>query len=212
MKIKELDPQNLGAKEDWAGNNIALECPICGKVYIVSKQLHVERRCPGCGRSRGMVTGGKESRGKASIIWDYLPVFTIGQKYSRKEISANLGGSEVDFLPTNGHQVVCGCFTLEHNPEAPNIVIPGTGKVIERTAKLFCEQYYPVPIFMKRRVNEWEYVGDYKVVSHSTDMTAISAHHNGSITPLNEITRVIFLQPARRPNESFPKSEAEQGS
>ncbi len=34
MKTKELDPRNLGPKEDWAGNHIALECPVCGKVYI----------------------------------------------------------------------------------------------------------------------------------------------------------------------------------
>jgi hypothetical protein len=53
---------------------------------------------------------------------------------------------------------------------------------------------YPVPIFIKRRVNEWEYVGDYKAVRFSTDPVEIAAHHKGSITPLNEVTRVIFLQ------------------
>jgi hypothetical protein len=143
-----------------------------------------------------MVTGGKESGGKASIIWDDAPAFTVGRKYSRKEISAVLGGSEVEFLPTENKRIVCGCFTLEHNPEAPDIVVPGTGKVIEREAKLFCEQDYPVPIFIKRRPNEWEYVGDYKAERSSTNTTEIAAHHKGSITPLNEVTRVIFLQRA----------------
>ncbi len=68
-----MDPQNLGPQEDWAGNNIALACPVCGKVFIVSKQLHGERHCPACGKSRGMVTGGKESGGKASIFWEDAP-------------------------------------------------------------------------------------------------------------------------------------------
>jgi hypothetical protein len=196
MKTTQLDAQNLGSKVDWAGNNIALECPVCGEVYIVSKQLHGERHCPGCGKSRGMVTGGKDSGGTASITLDDSPAFTIGRKYTRKEISAALGGSEIEYLPTEDSRVLCGCFTLEHNPEAPDIVIPGTGKVIQREAKLFCEQDYPVPIFIKRRVNEWEYIGDYKAVNHSTNAAEIAAHHKGSITPLNEVTRVIYLQRA----------------
>jgi len=85
---------------------------------------------------------------------------------------------------------------LEYLGEAPDIVIPGTGKVIEREAKQFCDQNYPVPIFIKRRVNEWEYVGDYKAVNHSTAATDIAAHHKGSITPLKEVTRVIFVKDA----------------
>jgi ribosomal protein S27E len=199
MKTKELDCQQLGQKEDWLGNNAALECPACGKVYIVSSFLKNERTCPGCGKSRARITGSKGRNGKAIITWDYAPNFTIGKKYSRKEISAALGGSEVEYLPTENKSVVCGCFTLEHNPEAPDIVIPGTGKVIEREAKQFCEQNYPVPIFIKRRVNEWEYVGDYKAVNHSTAATDIAANHKGSITPLKEVTRVIFMK--RAPDE-----------
>lgn len=99
----------------------------------------------------------------------------------------------MEYLPTDNKRVVCGCFTLDHNPEAPDIIIPGTGKVIEREAKLFCEQDHPVPIFIKRRPNEWEYVGHYKAVRFSTDPKDIAAHHKGSITPLSEVTRVIFL-------------------
>lgn len=196
MKTREIDPQNLGQKEDWSGNNIALECPVCGKVYIISAFIKSERPCPGCGRSRAIVTGAKGNGGKATISWDETSHFTVGQKYSRKKISAILGGSEIEYLPTENKRVVCGCFTLEHNPEAPAIVIPGTGKIIEREAKQFCSQDYPVPIFIKRQVNEWEFVGDYKVVSNSTDAAEIAAHHKDSMTPLNKVTRVIFLKRA----------------
>ena len=196
MKTKELDPLNLGPNEDWEGNNIAFACPTCGHVYIVSKHIHGERKCPECGKSRGIVTGGRGSGGTASIIWDDSPAFTVGWKYSRKEIAATLGGSDIEYLPTVNDRVVCGCFNLEYDPQAPNIILPGTGRVIQREARLFCGQDYPVPIFIKRKVNEWEYVGDYKAKSHSTDPATIAAHHKGSVTPLKEITRVIFLQPA----------------
>jgi hypothetical protein len=199
MKTKELVPNHLGHKEDWFGNNAALECPLCGKVYIVSSFLKSERPCPGCGKSRARIAGAKGSNGKVIITWDYAPAFTIGKTYSRKQISAALGGSEIEYLPTANKRVVCGCFTLEHNPEAPDIIIPGTGRVIEREGKLFCDQDYPVPIFIKRRVNEWEYVGDYKAVNHSIAPTDIAAHHKGSITPLKEVTRVIFMM--RGPDE-----------
>jgi hypothetical protein len=113
------------------------------------------RKCPACGKSRGIVKGGRKGGGKASIIWDEGSAFIAGRKYSRKEISAILGGSEIEYLPTESKRVVCGCFTLEHNPEAPDIIIPGTGKVIEREAKLFCEQDFPVPIFIKLRPNDY---------------------------------------------------------
>ncbi len=191
MKIKQLDPQKLGPKEDWFGNNAALECPVCGKVYIVSSFMKFERPCPNCGISHALVTGSHKKGGKAIITWDD---FTLGQKYSRKEIHSVLGGSEIEYLPTEKDRVVCGCFTINHNPEAPNIVIPGTGKVIEREAKIFCEQDYPIPVFIKHRPNEWEYVGHYKADRFTTDPADIAAHHKGSITPLNQITRVIFLK------------------
>jgi hypothetical protein len=197
MKTKVINPKQLESKEDWEGNNIAFACPLCETVYIVSHRIHGgERKCPACGQSRGMVTGGRDSGGSASIVWEAPPVFVLGQKYRREQIRSILGGSEIDFLPTEKGRVVCGCFTLDHNPEAPEIVIPGTGKVIERTAKIFCGQEYPVPIFIKRRVNEWEYVGHFKAGRFSTEPADIATHHKGSITPLEKVTRVIYLKRA----------------
>jgi transposase-like protein len=199
MKARNLAPYELGQQEDWEGNSMAITCPVCSKVYLVSDLIHTERKCPACGKSRGIVSGGRKSGGTATIIWDEAPVFTVGQKYTRKDISTTLGGSEVEYLPTVDKSIVCGCFTLDHNPEAPDVIIPGTGKVIEREAKLFCEQDYPIPIFIKRRPNEWEYVGDYKAARFSTTPTEIAAHHKGSITPISNVTRVVYLAAASRP-------------
>ena len=58
---------------DWIGNNAAFTCPPCGKVYIVSGQLHPQgRKCPKCGNSTGFVVGGKQSGGSAYVEYDNL--------------------------------------------------------------------------------------------------------------------------------------------
>ena len=67
MNEQPVDQNSLS--EDWVGNNIAIQCPACGKVYIVSGLIHHgERSCPNCGKSKGVVNGGKESGGTASIF------------------------------------------------------------------------------------------------------------------------------------------------
>jgi len=67
---RDLDRTQLADTEDWWGNNIALTCPACKKVFIVSAHMKGgERVCPKCGKSRGIVSGGKDSGGTASVIW-----------------------------------------------------------------------------------------------------------------------------------------------
>jgi uncharacterized protein (DUF983 family) len=70
MPIRNLNIDTLGPKVDWAGNNIALECPVCRKVYLVSGFIHKERACPDCGRSRGAVNGTSKDGGTAWISWE----------------------------------------------------------------------------------------------------------------------------------------------
>ena len=49
--MAELDKQNLGPDEDWYGNNAAVRCPGCGKVFLSSQVLHRKgRACPACGK------------------------------------------------------------------------------------------------------------------------------------------------------------------
>jgi transcription elongation factor Elf1 len=70
MTTRYIDRNAIGHDEDWQGNNAAFTCPACKKVYIVSAQMHKEGRdCPNqnCGKSTGLVVGGKDSGGTASI-------------------------------------------------------------------------------------------------------------------------------------------------
>jgi len=72
MIERAIDPTKRS--EDWEGNNIAIKCPACGNVYIVSAIIHRsgkgqagERTCQ-CGKSKGRVKGGRKSGGTASVF------------------------------------------------------------------------------------------------------------------------------------------------
>jgi hypothetical protein len=65
---RDLNANALADNEDWYGNNIAITCPACQKVYVVSGHLNRDGRdCPKCGKSKGVVQGGKDSGGTAVV-------------------------------------------------------------------------------------------------------------------------------------------------
>ena len=71
MPTRILNPHNIGHDEDWEGNNAAFKCPHCGKVFILSGQIHGgQRECPICKRSTGYCDNkGRMSGGTAKIDW-----------------------------------------------------------------------------------------------------------------------------------------------
>jgi len=86
--------------------------------------------------------------------------------YTRDEINKMHGGGVQAFLPTKNGKVVCGCFKLDLNPDAPNEVLVGMGPQREMSARTCVLQGTPIPIFLKREVGEWEYVGHYKATKY----------------------------------------------
>ena len=49
----ELIQDGLSRTEDWVGNNLALACRHCGRVFIVSGVIHKNgRKCPECGKCK----------------------------------------------------------------------------------------------------------------------------------------------------------------
>jgi hypothetical protein len=71
MQTRNLDPDEDKDDWDWEGNNLALKCPVCSKVFIVSAIIHKgHRECPKCHRSIGRVKGGRKRGGTASIEWE----------------------------------------------------------------------------------------------------------------------------------------------
>ncbi len=116
----------------------------------------------------------------------------IGNPYNRRQIHDLVGGGVQSYLPHKNGQVVCGCFRKDLNPFAPDIILPGKGPEIMRWAKAFREQTYPIPIFIKKYSNSWEYVGNYKVERWTSDMAEIAKY--AEYTGRNTITSILFLK------------------
>lgn len=119
-------------------------------------------------------------------------MFIIGETYTRDEIHSRVGGGVQDYLPHRDGVVVCGCFNPDINPDAPDLVLVGTGPDIERWARVFGSQHAYVPVFLKQRTNEWEYVGDFRGRYLSDDRRAIERYKDRS--GRDDITMLLFLE------------------
>jgi hypothetical protein len=99
--------------------------------------------------------------------------FKTKRLYTRREIADVLGGGVQDYLPHAEGRVVCACLAPEYNPDAPYVVLPGTGPDIVRWGEVFARQREFVPVFLKRAVNAWQYVGRFRVQDCSLDKDQI---------------------------------------
>ena len=131
--------------------------------------------------------------------------FRLHETYSRLVIARELGGSQVEYLPSVGGRVVCACLRRsKHNPDAPEIILAGKGSRVKQAAERLCErQQDPIPMFIKLRPNFWEYVGDYAVdhTDHppSTNHRIIAEHEARSQRfGCHGISLVIYMRPVRR--------------
>jgi len=121
-----------------------------------------------------------------------------GQQYTREEIAAAHGGSIIEYLPRAGGRVVCACLRSDpdYNPEAPRVILPGRGRDIEESAAMLVDQHGPIPVYLKRATNAWEYVGDYEVESSSRLPADIKRYEEQTG---RAVTRAIFMREAHRP-------------
>jgi hypothetical protein len=102
-------------------------------------------------------------------------MFERQKTYTREQIHAALGGNPRAYLPVKDGRVVAACFRKDRNPDAPDVVLPGTGPHIEGSAKLLSRQVEPIPVFLKDATNRWRYVGDYRCAGLSRDKAEIDA-------------------------------------
>jgi len=121
--------------------------------------------------------------------------FQKARHYTREEIHEVLGGGTEEYLPTKDGRVVCGAFRPDANPDAPMVILPGFGSKIERTAQLFAEQNTAVPVFLKRTVNQWQYVGEFRVSRLSKDPAEI-ARQEKRANRKGTVSMVLFLERA----------------
>jgi hypothetical protein len=119
-------------------------------------------------------------------------MFEVRRCYTRAQIHDLLGGGIQDYLPHKDGKVVCGCFRKDTNPDAPDVILPGNGPDIQKWARVFREQKYPVPVFIKKESNAWEYVGDYEVEQWTDNASEIARYARSSGRA--DVTSVLFLK------------------
>jgi hypothetical protein len=116
----------------------------------------------------------------------------IGNKYTREEIFAELGGSTKGFLPIVKGKVVYACLREELNPRAPKIILAGAGSHREEPAATLCKQIGELPVFvMWKNEDTWEYVGNFEVEKSSTNPEEIKREDDRE-NRTEIISRVIF--------------------
>lgn len=118
--------------------------------------------------------------------------FQRGKVYSRINIQRALGGGLQDYLPHVDGKVVAGCFSKDLNPQAPTVILPGTGPEIERWARVFATQSTPVPVFIKQRSNEWYCMGAFRCVRMADDDITVQDHARRANR--TDVTMVLFLE------------------
>ena len=71
-------------------------------------------------------------------------------------------------------------------------MVVGKGPRIEARAKLFVESGLAVPTYMKRGINAWELIGDYRAIEYKTDSATVRKHRGDR--PLNQVAGILFLE------------------
>lgn len=115
-------------------------------------------------------------------------IFIEGRCYSREEINRNLGGGSVQaYLITIHGRVVAGCFNPDYNPDAPEVVLPGIGKMIERNAELAVMQQAVYHAFLKRGNRAYEYRGLYQVYALQRDTSGFQRGPDHNDVPISGV-------------------------
>jgi hypothetical protein len=113
--------------------------------------------------------------------------------YRWHELGALVGHEPYGFLTETKGQIVCGCFRLDYNPDAPHIVLPGaTNEGWVAKARLYVDQKTAVPIFTKDAGLPWEFVGKFRAEAVTQNQMEIAIHkarHN-----LGNVGAVLFLE------------------
>ena len=115
-----------------------------------------------------------------------------GRSYTRVQIHEALGGSKQSFLPRKNSVVVAACLRPNLNPDAPRVMLPGRGVEKQRAADwLSTNPKHEIPVFLKRDVNKWEYVGRYRCEKWTADPDEIRKFKPADRH--DPIYRVLFL-------------------
>ena len=121
-------------------------------------------------------------------------MFTVGRQYTRNEIHAEVGGSKVSCLPTQGGSIVAACLSQKFSPAAPHVVLCGQGKRTGAVSKLLTVQPGKLPVFIKRAANRWEFRGNFRVDESFSSGARFESFISGSGRSIASVSYVVLLK------------------
>lgn len=119
--------------------------------------------------------------------------FKLGTTYTRDEIHAAVGGSKISAIPTLNDAVVALCIRTDLNAKAPREILCGTGPVMAKAGNILASTRGKVPVFLKKKVNQWEYKGLFRVVASYRAGPRFDAMVAGSGRSLSSVSIAVEL-------------------
>ena len=132
----------------------------------------------------------------------------VGDILTRDQIKKEVGAGGDGFLLTKNNLVVAVALDLEKNPQGPDILLVGKGRVKEKNARLFVDSQSCVPTFVKRGVNRWEFRGHYYATALVNDDSAIETYRQHR--PKNDISGIMFMEMDGMYWHNFPDEAADK--
>ncbi|CAN5852907.1 hypothetical protein BH10CHL1_BH10CHL1_22930 [soil metagenome] len=116
--------------------------------------------------------------------------------YTRTEIQGMVGGELQTYLPQKNKCILAGCFSLELNPCAPNIIQVGKLPQVKAKAELLARQpENRFPVFVRESDQHlYSFQGYFKFRSITDNRSEIEVAERKS-GRLGELSYVIYLQP-----------------
>jgi hypothetical protein len=108
-----------------------------------------------------------------------------------KRLGELLAGGD-DYIRTKENVVKGLALTRALNPDAPEVVVFGKGPRVVARAELFLRSGQAVPAYIKRRVNHWQYLGQYRATDIQTAPVALA--HYGRTRPANSVAGALLLE------------------
>ncbi len=112
------------------------------------------------------------------------------------ELARRTAGGD-GFLRFKNGNVVAIAITPQKNENAPEILVVGKGPRRVAGAEQLVSSRRIVPLYMKREVNAWEFIGRYRAYDYRSARSDILKYRGSR--PLDQIAGILFLESTDEP-------------
>lgn len=169
-------------------------CPTCRRsVPRARLDHHVRTRHGPSAPSTSRPTHASATSGRSSPRGTHSGL-RRGHTYTREQIRDLVGGGGLQtYLPTVQGRVVCACLRLDTNPDAPRVLLPGFGVRRQSSAESLRSAREAIPVFLKRAIGAWEYVGHHRAFARRPTPDEIREHARRA-GRTGEVATVVWME------------------